>query len=87
MVKVPAEWSEEDRLKVVRALKEHRLNRVDLYVWQQAEISNRSAHDLGLEFLMTASEMKRRVESAGERLKSTLERPFQEAYLGRWLNT
>lgn len=87
MVRDPAEWTDEDRWKVVRAIEEHRLNRVDLYVWQEVEISNRSVHDLGLEFLMTASEMTRRAELARERLQSAFELPSQEVYLGRSLNT
>lgn len=87
MLKVPIEWTNEDRWKVVRAIEGHRLNRVDLYVWQETEIFNRSAHDLGIELFMTASELWRPVERAEERIRSTLERPTQEAYLGRRLNT
>jgi hypothetical protein len=87
MIEHPSKWTDEDRRKVLRAIAEHRLNRVDLYVWREMDVEGRSVHDMAVEFFATHAEIERRVEAARQRLQATLERPSQEAYLGRWVTT
>lgn len=87
MIKGSSTWSEEERQKVARAMKEHRLNRVDLYLLREVDEQGRKVFDIAIEFMSTVNEIERRIEQARQRLSSTLSRPSQEAYLGRWLST
>jgi hypothetical protein len=83
----PEDWTDEDRERVERALAEHRLSRVDLFLWREIDIEGRSPYDVAQRFLLQRAEIEHRLDVARARLESTFSRPWQEAYLGQWLNT
>jgi DNA-directed RNA polymerase specialized sigma24 family protein len=85
-VKHPSDWTRDERRKVARAIAEHRLTTVDLFYWSEIDVQGRTAHDVAVEMMLTAREVEARLERARELLRDTLERPGQEAYLGRWLD-
>jgi DNA-directed RNA polymerase specialized sigma24 family protein len=86
-LKAPGEWTDEERRRVAIAIAEHRLSRVDLFLWQEADLKARSARDLGVELMLTPSAVRRRVDRARERLQAAFDLPSQEAYLWKWLDT
>lgn len=85
-VKDPSAWTREEHWKVVRAIEEHRLSRVDLFYWQEIDVRQRNPFDLAVEMMLTVGEVKERARQARERLRATFDRPSQEAYLGRWID-
>lgn len=78
-------WTDEDLQKIRRALTEHRLTRGDLYFWTEVHLRRRACFDLGKEVWLTEKQVEDRAEMARMAIESTLGRPVQEAYLGRWL--
>jgi hypothetical protein len=74
-VKPPDQWTDEERLKVARAIAEHRLSRVDLFYWQEIIVAGRNPYHLATEMMLNLSEVKERAHQAQERLVSTFERP------------
>jgi hypothetical protein len=79
-------WSNDERRKVARAIAEHRLTTVDLYYWGEIDVRGRSVHDVAVEMMLTAREVEARLEKARALIRTALERPSQEAVLGRWLD-
>lgn len=87
MAKIPKEWTREDLERVERAITEHRLNRVDLHIWRTIDVEGRSPQEVARQFMTGVEEIEARLQAARGRLESTFDRPWQEAYLGQWLNT
>lgn len=86
-LKLPAKWTDDERQRIARAISEHRLNRVDLYLWQEADHRGRNLHDLAVEFMLNRSEISARIARARAQIEATFARPSQEEYLGKWINT